>query len=97
VVFVQQKDNNRWLWLAMCKQPLAAVACRGEAICKLLWQALLAKALLVDTRASDENCDGRDEMHRAIVHCPSALVETMHFSARLSYYRDKKQTGQSVT
>ncbi len=38
------KQNQRWIWLALCKGTRQVVACviggRGEATCKLLWNAI---------------------------------------------------------
>ncbi len=42
--FVRHKQNRRWVWLALCKRTRQVVACviggRGEATCKLLWNAV---------------------------------------------------------
>ena len=42
--FVRCKRNQRWVWLALCRGTRQVVACviggRGEATCKLLWNAV---------------------------------------------------------
>ena len=42
--FVRHKGNQRWIWLALCKETRQVVACvvggRGEATCKQLWNSV---------------------------------------------------------